>query len=153
MDVDLWVMRFAGDRARTVAAAIIAGAPGCAASFSDSGAMSVLAVSASGSVGADVEQVKERPAVDRIAQRVLSPAERRAIAEAPVPERLVRFYRAWTAAEASAKARGEGLPALLGERSRPALPTTWVEPAPGYVAAVASGEGAPRVRVRELHRA
>jgi 4'-phosphopantetheinyl transferase len=111
----------------------------------------VLGVSRGGPVGADVEQLRERHSIERVARRALGPAARDAIAAAPARRRLERFYRCWTAAEASAKAGGAGLPALLGDRPPPMLPVTWLEPAPGYVAAVASPRQAPRVRIRELH--
>jgi len=150
MAVDVWVMRL--DRAATRAAcgAIVAGHPGCAASFSDSNGVAILAVAAEGTVGADVERMRNRPRLDAVARRVFSSAEARQVETAEGDQRLSIFYRGWTAAEASAKARGQGLPAMLGERSLPALPVTWFEPAPGFVAAVATPGDAPRLRLREL---
>ena len=150
MAVDVWVMRL--DRAATHAAcgAIVAGRPGCAASFSDSDGVAILAVAAEGIVGADVERMRNRPRLDAVARRVFSSAEARQVETAEGDQRLSIFYRGWTAAEASAKARGQGLPAMLGERSLPALPVTWFEPAPGFVAAVAAPGDAPRLRLRGL---
>jgi 4'-phosphopantetheinyl transferase len=94
--------------------------------------------------------VRDRSCLDAVARRVLSSAEAQAVETAEGEDRLSIFYRGWTAAEASAKARGKGLPTMLGERSLPALPVTWFEPAPGFVAAVAAPGDVPRVRLREL---
>jgi 4'-phosphopantetheinyl transferase len=150
MAVDVWVMRLDRAATRAQCAALVAAHPGRAASFSDSDGVAVLAIAAEGAVGADVERVRDRSRLDAVARRVLSSAQARAVETAQGEERLSVFYRGWTAAEASAKARGQGLPAMLGGRPLPALPVTWFEPAPGFVAAIAAPGGAPRLRLRDL---
>jgi 4'-phosphopantetheinyl transferase len=149
MDVDVWVMRVEGALARAARDSLTAEYPGCAVSFSDSDGIAVVAIASEGAVGADVERVRTRPRLDAIARRVFSPEEARALATAPAAARLSRFYRAWTATEATAKARGLGLPSMLAARTLPGMPVTWFEPARGFIAAVAAPAGTPRLRVRE----
>src|SRR3954465_11899542 len=93
MDVELWVMRLTGAEARAAARQGIDGSGECEWSFSDSGDLAVLAVSRAGPLGADVEQLRERHSIERVARRALGPAARDAIAAAPARRRLERFYR------------------------------------------------------------
>ncbi len=151
MDVDVWVIGLDDARRRTAREAIVAAHPDRRSSFSDSGRLAVLAVARDGgAIGADVEQVRERARLNAVAARVFGSHEARAIAAARGPDRLSLFYRAWTAVEASAKARGKGLPAMLGARPAQRLPVTWFEPAPGFVAAIAAEDSRPRLHLREL---
>ncbi|MGQ9830602.1 MAG: 4'-phosphopantetheinyl transferase family protein [Thermochromatium sp.] len=107
-------------------------------SFSHSGDLALVAVSAGeeAAVGVDCEQIRPRVNTLAIARRLFDPetvAELEALSES---RRLERFYRAWTALEADVKCDGRGL-------LRPRPPTAvapqiaHVIPAPGYIAAVA----------------
>jgi 4'-phosphopantetheinyl transferase len=149
MDVEVWMMRLDRAAARAARDALLAERPGSAASFSDSDGVAVLAIAPQGTVGIDVERVRERARTDAVARRVLGETEARALEATRGKARLERFYRAWTAAEASAKARGLGLPAMLGGRVAAGPRVTWFEPAPGFIGAVAGSE-VPRLRLREL---
>jgi 4'-phosphopantetheinyl transferase len=84
-------------------------------SVSDSGALALVAVGEA-RVGVDVERVRHRPALGRIAERVLGGEEAQAIARLEGHERLEAFYRAWTAHEAAAKVAGGGVFRAAGRR-------------------------------------
>jgi 4'-phosphopantetheinyl transferase len=80
---------------------------------SSSGAWVLVAVSAGRELGVDVERADERflgaEELSRLAQRVLTPAERDGLARLPDSERPNAFLRAWTRKEALLKALGTGL--------------------------------------------
>lgn len=95
--------------------------------LSHSADLALIAVAADAAVGVDVERVREGNYAD-VARYLFSPAEVGLGAEA--------FFSCWTKREAYVKARGEGLahrPVVFGDG--------WsffpLEPAPGYVGAVA----------------
>jgi 4'-phosphopantetheinyl transferase len=102
----------------------------------------------------------DRPS-DRIARRVLAPADLRRLASESPEERPEAFYRCWTAAEAYAKATGRGLPALIGAAAPaeligaapPPEHAGWsllaLDPADGYVASLVVEGSEPSVRVAE----
>ena len=76
--------------------------------LTDSGDLAVLAVSAAGEVGVDVEQEQlDRPPLEILSQ--LAPVERDTIAALPPHERPSALYRVWVRKEAYLKARGDGL--------------------------------------------
>jgi 4'-phosphopantetheinyl transferase len=60
-------------------------------------------------VGVDVEVLRPRRALDRLAARLLPPDELECYAGRSPEEQLRAFYRCWTAREAVAKARGTGV--------------------------------------------
>lgn len=93
---------------------------GPAFNLSHSGDLILLGLHASRPVGVDVERL--RPALDwqAIAQRMLPPAERGALAAAPEAERPAAFLAAWCRLEARLKASGAGLAGL--EQLRSELP-------------------------------
>jgi 4'-phosphopantetheinyl transferase len=78
-------------------------------------------------VGVDVEEVRPRERLERVAARVFAAADRKRLGELRGREQLEFFYAAWTAREARLKA-GPG----IGE-----LTLRHFAPAPGYLAAVA----------------
>jgi 4'-phosphopantetheinyl transferase len=77
--------------------------------LSHSDQLALLAVSGTGSVGVDVEKIRERPAIDRIVQRHFSPKEREGWLMLGTSDRLTEFYRVWTRKEALLKASSLGL--------------------------------------------
>ena len=93
-------------------------------------------VGPSNDVGVDCEWIRPRHSIEAVAERMFAPEVVRALASAPQEERLARFYRAWTALEADAKADGRGL-----FRPRPAgaqVPSVLhCIPEAGYIAAIA----------------
>jgi 4'-phosphopantetheinyl transferase len=86
----------------------------------------LVAVVGSGRVGVDVEAVRSHCAAGEVADRVLAPAERRALDG--VPDLGPAFLACWTRTEAALKATGAGL------RVPPAsVDTTWpVVAVPGW---------------------
>jgi len=80
-------------------------------SVSHSGRWLVIAVTGGGVlVGADLE-VPPRPLLEGLADRVLTAAERTALAQVPQPGRAGWLLRAWTRKEAVAKLSGHGMAA------------------------------------------
>ncbi|MDQ1522053.1 MAG: 4-phosphopantetheinyl transferase, partial [Actinomycetota bacterium] len=101
----------------------IAGAPSF--SLSHSGDVAVVAVSTE-QVGADVEVVRARRYLDRIAQRTLRADEYSRWESLRDDEQVAAFLRSWTAKEAYLKMLGVGLTRALRE-----IPThdaqTWLD--------------------------
>jgi 4'-phosphopantetheinyl transferase len=116
----------------------------------------LIAVGRSAPVGVDLERVRPIGDLDRMAERVLAPAEAFAIRSEQGDAKLRVFYKCWTRKEAYAKAIGLGLAlpfdefcVSVAERAAPAVltlvdddPGAWtlwaLEPWPGYVGAVAT---------------
>jgi 4'-phosphopantetheinyl transferase len=123
-------------------------------SVSHSGSLALLAISADGPVGVDVERERDLPNALPLAERFFSPAERREVRAERPAERSRLFLSLWTAKEAVLKARGDGLAGLerveLTRRGAPPGELLGVEdgavrwsvrplaPGRGYVAAVAA---------------
>lgn len=107
-------------------------------SVSHSGDTALIAVAQHATVGIDVEVIRPRPNVAKLAARVLDPEELAAFAAADEAEQLLAFLRAWTAKEAYLKAIGLGIATDLRAVS---IPTEWtvtrLDGLPAYVAAVA----------------
>ncbi len=78
--------------------------PALRASLSHAGGWVVLATSARGPLGVDVEAVRPRAGVERIAARFFTPAEHACLAACAEPGRTLLFYALWTAKEARIKA-------------------------------------------------
>ena len=91
-------------------------------------------------VGVDVERLKGRRDLARLAARWLPPEDAGAIAAAGAgAEREVAFYAAWTRHEARVKCTGVG---LAGPAPGPEVRAYGLEVGPGYAAAVAIDSGA-----------
>jgi 4'-phosphopantetheinyl transferase len=98
----------------------------------------VVAVSADGPVGVDVEEVGPWDAADLadVAMLTLAPEERAVLSRAPAAVRAAVFTAYWTRKEAAVKATGAGLTAALDEIvvSSPTSPPRvlrWGDPAAG----------------------
>ncbi len=133
-----------------------------------SGALALAAVGLGMEVGVDVERIRPLPEWPRLARRWFSPAEARELARLSEEERLRAFFCTWTRKEAYVKAVGRGLGHPLGSftvtvdpREPPRLLEIesanvdgWsledLQPADGFVGAVASGGGVSRVLRRSL---
>jgi phosphopantetheinyl transferase len=113
--------------------------------------LALVAIAAGGTeVGVDVERVKPRRDLVRLAARWL-PADAEAIATAGAETREELFYAAWTRHEARVKCTGSG---LAGPPPGPEVVAWTLEIDPGYAAAVAlsgaaAARGAPRVLLRD----
>jgi 4'-phosphopantetheinyl transferase len=90
-------------------------------------------------VGVDVEAVRPRRNLLRLAERFLEPSEAATVSEAPEAERERLFHRAWTRHEARLKCLGAApnLQSAAAEVADPRPAVENVEVAPAYAAAVA----------------
>ncbi len=111
--------------------------------LSHSGALAMIAVSASTPVGVDLERPARRSRADLV-RRVCSTAEQAHVAAAADPD--AAFIRLWVRKEAVLKASGEGLRGsldrlaaldVLGAIAEGFRVDDLPSPAPGYVAALA----------------
>lgn len=125
---------------------------------SHSKGLAVYAFARGREVGVDVEFLNDAVACEGIAARFFAPAEAAVLGALPPGERTRAFFNCWTRKEAYIKAHGEGLSlaldgfevslapgepcALVSTRHDPAQAACWslreLEPAPGYVGAVAA---------------
>lgn len=107
-------------------------------SVSHSGSVALLAVARGAIVGIDVEIIRDRPNLQKLAARVLDTDALEAFSGADEPQRLVSFLRAWTEKEAYLKAIGVGIATDLRAVT---LPDGWIaerlDELPAYVGAVA----------------
>jgi 4'-phosphopantetheinyl transferase len=129
--------------------------------LSHSGEMALIAVSAGGDVGVDVEMVDPERAEVEIACRYFSSREFTKFVYLPLPERPAAFFRCWTRKEAFIKGKGMGLsldlslfdvalapgeaPLLAASRHDPSDVNRWrlhdINVGPGYSAALAAWRG------------
>jgi 4'-phosphopantetheinyl transferase len=119
--------------------------------LSHSGGLALVALAPGGiGVGVDVERIKDRRDLARLAARWLPAADARAVAAVPPAEQAAVFYPAWTRHEARVKCTGAG---LAGEPPGPEVTAVQVEIDAGYAAAIAiggpsAGDTEPRVLVK-----
>ena len=138
-------------------------------SLSHSGDRVVLAVVMGAEVGVDVEREGDRDIdrLARLAEMVLTEAERGVLAALPLDERRRAFHAYWSRKEAVLKATGHGLAAPMtalhvSPPSEPAKIVSWdgdaavapvqladLTPGAGYAASVAVLTGRP-LKVTEL---
>jgi 4'-phosphopantetheinyl transferase len=112
--------------------------PGAPLSFnlSHSDGLALVAVASVGvEVGIDVERLRPRRDLVRLAARWLPAEDAAAVAAASEGEREPVFYAAWTRFEARAKCTGAG---LSGPAPGPEIVASPLEVDPGYAAAVAT---------------
>jgi 4'-phosphopantetheinyl transferase len=76
--------------------------------LSHSAALALIAIARDVEIGVDLEEIKPRPDLDRVARRVFTQAEREAVALGGAEA----FYRHWVAKEAFVKATGRGVESL-----------------------------------------
>lgn len=120
--------------------------------LSHSGALALVAIAPGNvEVGVDVERVRPRRDVARLAERWLPTDDAGAVATASLAERDAVFYAAWTRHEARVKCVGTG---LSGPPPGPEVVAVQLEIDSGYAAAVAvhdpaAPERAPRIVLRD----
>jgi 4'-phosphopantetheinyl transferase len=120
--------------------------------LSHSGGLALVALAPDGvEVGVDVERVKERRDLSRLAARWLPEDDAAAVAAVPPAEQAAVFYPAWTRHEARVKCSGVGLAGTPPGREVTAVR---LEIDDGYAAAVAVRDGSdapapPRVVLRD----
>ena len=81
--------------------------------LSDTVGGSLIALSANGRIGVDLERRDRAPPVVRLAQRWFSADEAAALAALPAEQARIAFLHLWTAKEASCKATGTGIYGFL----------------------------------------
>ena len=114
--------------------------------LSHSGTLALVAVAPGGTeVGVDVERLRPRRDLRRLAERWLPAADAIAVAAAGEDEREAVFYAAWTRHEARVKCTGAG---LAGPPPGPEVVARQLEIDAGYAAAVAA-EGEPLIVLRD----
>jgi hypothetical protein len=107
--------------------------------LSHSGGLALVALAPGGiDVGVDVERIKERRDLARLAARWLPEDDARAVAAVTLAEQASVFYPAWTRHEARVKCTGVG---LAGEPPGPEVTAVQIEIDAGYAAALAIGGG------------
>jgi 4'-phosphopantetheinyl transferase len=147
----------AGEAVEPAASAIVVGErgkprlagspPPLSFNLSHSGGLALVAVAAGGAeVGVDIERLRPRRDLVRLAARWLPEADAAAVAAADEVGREEVFYAAWTRHEARAKCTGAG---LSGPPPGPEIVAQELEIDAGYAAALAS-DLRPPLRVRRM---
>ena len=133
----------------------------------------MLAVRLDHPIGIDVEQMRDLPGAIDIAQRYFTPAESRVLANLQRTARRDAFFALWTHKEAMVKGLGVGLannlgrlefdldpvggPRLMAWNGDRSVGQKWsvrrLDPAPGYVAAMASVSPIRSLKLRDWGRA
>jgi len=88
----------------------LVGIPGLEFNLSHSGAWGLLAVTRVGSIGVDIECVRDMPDLMEIARGNFAPNEVTTLESLPETQRLDAFFAGWTRKEAFVKTLGLGLP-------------------------------------------
>ena len=122
-------------------------------SLSHAGDRVLIAVGATAELGVDVELVRPLAALEAMARRCLSPAERATFDRVPTFDRPRSFLLRWTRKEACLKAAGLGLrvePASVepGMGEFEGWMVRGLEPERGYVGALAVRPAAARITER-----
>jgi 4'-phosphopantetheinyl transferase len=172
-DADAATLAFARGRHGKPYLVARANSPALQFSVSHSGDCCMLAVRLDHPIGIDVERVRDAPQATNIAQSYFTPAEGRAFALLHGTARRDAFFVLWTHKEAMVKGLGVGLAANLGrvefdlDPARCPQLVAWdgdrsvaqrwcvrrVDPAPGYVAAVASVHPIRSLKLRDWRHA
>jgi 4'-phosphopantetheinyl transferase len=157
-DTDAATLKFAYNHHGKPYLVTEANGPNIQFSVSHSGNCCVLALRLDRSIGVDVEQVRDLPQAERIAHCYFTPAETKLLDTLQGTSQHDAFFVLWTHKEAIVKGLGISLAANLGRiefdldpvqglqlaawDGDPTIARTWsilrFDPAPGYVAAVAS---------------
>ena len=121
--------------------------PALCFNLSHSGGLALIAVGPGGTeVGIDVERVRPRRDLTRLAARWLPGEDAAAVRAAADEEREAVFYAAWTRHEARIKCTGGG---LSGPPPGPDVTALALAVDPGYAAALATAAATP-IRVRRF---
>ena len=128
---------------------------GVSVSFGHSGGLGVVAIADPGhAVGVDIEVVRPRRHLDRIARRIFAADELEAWTVLDEPARLPALLGRWTEVEALLKAQGTGVAGGFG-RAVP-WPNGWarapIDAGAGFVGSVAAEVPGITVRTRFLHK-
>jgi 4'-phosphopantetheinyl transferase len=105
--------------------------------------LALFALSCSGAVGVDVEEIRPMPDLDGLIERCFSASESAEVHQLSGPPKIKAFFRIWTRKEARLKATGEGIAGLTklmdDQASAPGAPYSLYDfiPAPGYSGALA----------------
>jgi len=89
------------------------GADRCHFNSSSAREVAVIAISAAGPIGIDVEWTQGTTPLDRVAARFFSESEREALAACPSARRREQFFRTWVRKEAFLKGLGDGISARI----------------------------------------
>jgi 4'-phosphopantetheinyl transferase len=117
--------------------ALAAGTSPLRFNLSHSGELALVAVRLGEEVGVDVERLRPVPDAAHMVERFLPAAAGAAFRALPEAQRQRGFLRLWTRQEAYLKALGAGLSGRLDELPGEGWDLRDLEPASGYVAAVA----------------
>lgn len=126
---------------------------GVAFSLSHSAERAAVAIARSAEhLGVDLEWVRPRPHLDRLAQRVFDPDEYETWRALPQRERPRSFAARWTQVEAVLKARGTGIAGgfASGRELPPGWSCTAIDAGAGYSGAVAADASPITVRIETL---
>jgi 4'-phosphopantetheinyl transferase len=126
----------------------------------------LIALTGSGVVGVDIEQVRTLPDFEELVARFFSPNECSRFRSLPIEQKPAAFFNLWTRKEAWLKATGEGITHLLNQVEVSFLPakparlvrlpeayrntTRWslyeLAPRPGFAGALAIAGDAPAIQ-------
>jgi 4'-phosphopantetheinyl transferase len=84
--------------------------------------LALLAVTAAGPIGVDLEHIRPLDDFEELVARFFSPRESAAFQALPPAQRPAAFYNLWTCKEALLKATGEGIASLLNRVELSVLP-------------------------------
>jgi len=112
--------------------------------------LALIGVAVGAEIGVDVEQIREEPEFSEIAQSFFTATRVEELNRLPSALRAQKFLSFWTRNEAYAKARGEG----IGTTTQIPQSSGWsfypLQPAPGYVGALAVEGSGWRVTHRSV---
>lgn len=83
--------------------------PGIEFNVSHSHGLAVVAMTLGAVVGVDVECIRDKPDIERLAERFFSPHENNVLRSVPPAQRRRAFFLCWTRKEAILKATGKGI--------------------------------------------
>jgi 4'-phosphopantetheinyl transferase len=125
----------------------------CAFNVTRTAGLALIAISASGRLGIDLERIREDVDLDALATAFLRPVDGRVLARLPRKRRTRAFFRLWVRHEARVKATGRGLVVPADTSPGTDVAGLWLRDLPvasGYVAALAADGAAARPVV--IHR-
>jgi 4'-phosphopantetheinyl transferase len=105
--------------------------------LSHSGGLALYAVTQNRALGIDLEKVHSFSDMDEVAARCFLPEEQSTLRSLRPPQKEENFFRYWTRKEAQLKCSGSGFAAASGSETRFAGSLLELEPAIGYIAALA----------------